>query len=55
MENEIKEEDLKRLAEIGAVFDSIGVSTVELAERFKEHIIVCPRGKKYVGILFDAD
>lgn len=35
----------RRLIEIGAIFDSIGVTTLELAEHLKEHLQNCPGGK----------
>jgi hypothetical protein len=39
------DEKTLRLAEIGAVMDSIGVSTVELAQKLKEHLEGCTGGR----------
>jgi hypothetical protein len=35
----------KRLIEIGSVFDSMGVTTLELAEYLRDHLQNCPGGK----------
>lgn len=39
------EEKTERLLSIGLIMDSIGISTVELAEKLKEHIQCCPGGR----------
>lgn len=41
----MKDTDKERLSQIGAIMDSIGITTVELAERLKEHVVSCPGGK----------
>ncbi len=33
------------LKEIGAVFEGMGITTVELAESLRDHLIACPGGK----------
>lgn len=45
MENTIETERIERLIKIGTIFESIGVTSVELAESIKEHIGSCPGGK----------
>lgn len=45
MENRIEDERVKRLIQIGTIFESIGVNSVELAESIKKHIESCPGGK----------
>ncbi|WP_411681399.1 hypothetical protein [Clostridium thailandense] len=45
MENKIEAERIERLIKIGSIFESIGVTSVELAENIKEHIESCPGGK----------
>ena len=45
MDQRIEDERVKRLIEIGTIFESIGIDSVELAERIKEHIENCPGGK----------
>lgn len=43
---------MERLAQIGLVMESIGITTVELAEKLKEHVEGCPGGKKCIeGLL----
>ena len=44
----INDSDIERLAQIGSVMDSIGISTVELAERLKAHVANCAGGKKCI-------
>ncbi|MCT8975232.1 hypothetical protein N4T77_01330 [Clostridium sp. CX1] len=45
MDYNIEDEKVKRLIEIGSIFESMGVDSVELAESIKEHIQNCPGGK----------
>jgi hypothetical protein len=45
--------DLERLTEIGTIMDSIGITTVELAEKLKAHVINCPGGKKCIEQLLN--
>lgn len=45
MNYKMEDERIERLVQIGSIFDSIGVSTVEIAEKIKEHIEGCPGGK----------
>lgn len=45
MDYNIEDEKAKLLLEIGAIFESMGVNSVELAESIKEHIQNCPGGK----------
>lgn len=44
MEHKTQSENIERLTQIGAIFDSIGISTVELAQKLKEHLEGCPGG-----------
>lgn len=47
--------EMERLAKIGLVMDSIGISTVELAEKLKAHVASCPGGQKCIEqLLGDA-
>jgi|GEM_PF-2131478 hypothetical protein len=39
------DKEAARLVEIGAIMDSIGIKTVEIAEKLKEHLGSCPGGK----------
>lgn len=40
--------DNERLIGIGSVMDSIGITTVELAEKLKAHVENCPGGRKCI-------
>ncbi|MEG1256719.1 hypothetical protein [Clostridium sp.] len=40
-----------RLIEIGSIFDSIGVTTVELAQHLRDHLQNCPGGKDCIETL----
>lgn len=48
MDNKIEDERIKRLIQIGSVFESIGITSVELAEKIKSHIESCPGGKSCI-------
>jgi hypothetical protein len=39
---------IQRLIEIGAIFESMGINTVEDAMKLKEHLEGCPGGKKCI-------
>lgn len=39
------DEKASRLIQIGAIMDSLGISTVELAQKLKEHVEGCPGGR----------
>ncbi|MGY0372002.1 hypothetical protein [Clostridium sp. JNZ J1-5] len=41
----MNDDDKERLSQIGAIMDSIGITTVELAEKLKEHVVGCPGGR----------
>ena len=45
MNHRLEEERIERLIKIGSIFDNIGINTVEIAERIKDHIENCPGGK----------
>ena len=45
----------KRLIEIGIIFDSMGVTTLELAENVKEHLQNCPGGKACIESLLNKN
>lgn len=45
--------DKERLAQIGAVMESIGITTVELAEKLKEHVSGCPGGSSCIEKLLN--
>ena len=47
--------DKERLAQIGAIMDSIGITTAELAERLKEHVLTCPGGRSCIEKLLNKD
>jgi hypothetical protein len=50
-----KDNELNQLEQIGAIVSSIGINTVELAERLKEHIINCPAGLQCIAQLLKED
>ena len=45
MNHRLEEERIERLIQIGSIFDNIGINTVEIAEKIKDHIENCPGGK----------
>ena len=45
----------RRLIEIGSIFDSMGVNTLELAESLRAHLQSCPGGKGCVESLLNKD
>lgn len=47
--------DKERLSQIGAIMDSIGITTVELAEKLKEHVVGCPGGRGCIDKLLSED
>ena len=59
--NKIKEwvllntNDKERLAQIGLVMESVGIDTVELAEKLKAHVESCPGGQKCIEELLAGD
>ena len=48
-------ENMNRLAQIGLIMESMGITTVQLAEKLKEHLVNCPGGKKCIEQLLEAD
>lgn len=54
MSIEKKEENIERLIKIGSIMDSIGISTVELAEKLKDHVQGCPGGRGCIEKLIAA-
>lgn len=48
MDNKIESERTQRLIEIGSIFESMGINTVEIAEKIKDHIENCPGGKSCI-------
>lgn len=48
MDHKFTDEKTERLIKIGAIFDAIGINTVELAESIKDHIENCPGGKQCI-------
>jgi hypothetical protein len=47
--DEHQDERIKRLVEIGAIFDAMGVNNVEIAKKLKEHLENCPGGRECVN------
>lgn len=45
----------RRLVEIGSIFDSMGVTTLELAEYLRDHLQNCPGGKDCIETLLNKD
>ena len=45
----------KRLIEIGSIFDSMGVTTLELAENLKDHLQNCAGGKACIETLLNKN
>jgi hypothetical protein len=41
-------EKTQRLIEIGSIFESMGINTVETAMKLKEHLEGCPGGQKCI-------
>lgn len=48
MDYRIEDERTQRLIEIGSIFESMGINTVEIAEKIKNHIENCPGGKSCI-------
>lgn len=48
MDYRIEDEKTERLIQIGSIFESIGITTVEIAEKIKDHIENCPGGKSCI-------
>lgn len=44
-----------RLIEIGSIFDSMGVTTLELAEHLRDHLQNCPGGKGCIEALLNKN
>jgi len=51
----MESKDIERLAQIGLVMESVGISTVELAEKLKAHVASCPGGQKCIQALLSGD
>ena len=49
------DEEILRWAQIGKILGSIGINTVENAERLKEHLTECPGGMKCIEKLLSAN
>jgi hypothetical protein len=47
--------DMERLAQIGLVMESVGINSVELAEKLKTHVESCPGGQKCIQALLKGD
>ena len=45
----------RRLIEIGSIFDSMGVTTLELAEYLRDHLQNCSGGKACIETLLNKD
>jgi hypothetical protein len=45
----------RRLVEIGSIFDSMGVTTLELAEYLRDHLQNCPGGKGCIETLLNKN
>jgi hypothetical protein len=45
----------KRLIEIGSIFDSMGVTTLELAEHLRDHLQNCPGGTACIESLLNKN
>ena len=43
----------RRLIEIGSIFDSMGVTTIKLAESLIDHVQNCPGGKACIEALLN--
>lgn len=48
MNYKIEDERTERLIQIGSIFEGIGITTVEIAEKIKDHIENCPGGKSCI-------
>jgi hypothetical protein len=47
--------EMERLAQIGLVMDSVGINTVELAEKLKDHVAGCPGGQRCIADLLSGE
>lgn len=47
--------DMERLAQIGLVMESVGISTIELAEKLKAHVASCTGGQKCIEVLLEGE
>jgi hypothetical protein len=51
----LESNDIERLAQIGLVMESVGINTVELAEKLKAHVEGCPGGQKCIEALLSGE
>jgi hypothetical protein len=54
MSTEMSKERIERLIQIGSIMEGIGINTIELAEKLKEHVEGCPGGRGCVERLIAA-
>jgi len=45
--------DMENLAQSGSIMVSIGITTVELAEKLKTHVLNCPGGQRCIEQLLE--
>jgi hypothetical protein len=48
-------DNTRRLIEIGSIFDSMGVTTIEFAEHLRDHLQNCPGGKDCIESLLNKN
>jgi hypothetical protein len=46
MEIILDDEEIKRLVQMGKILESIGITSIEQAQKLKEHLTGCPGGMK---------
>jgi hypothetical protein len=51
----VNDSKANELEQIGAIMSSIGINTVKLAEKLKEHILNCPGGMQCTAQLLKED
>lgn len=55
MDYKIQEENDKHLAEIGAIFYSLGIDTIEKAIKLRDHLTNCSGGKGCIESLLNEE
>lgn len=50
-----RKERTRRLIQIGAIMDSMGINNIELAERFKDYFMNTPKSKQWLDNFITGD
>ena len=50
-----RKERTRRLIQVGAIMDSMGIDNIEIAERFKDYFINTPKSKEWLDKFIEND